>query len=71
MDREVDDLRWMEALMKSIWGTDTRCEQPAERAAADAMLDRAERRVERLQAHLDQPHRNLDEALRDMTRSDQ
>lgn len=69
-DQEAKDLRWVEALMKAIWGTDQRCREPVERAETDAMLERAERRVERLRATLDHhPPRNIDETMRQITGS--
>lgn len=71
MVQKDKDLRWVEALMKAVWGTDERCQQPGQRAESDAMLDRAERRVERLQARLEQrPPDNLDQAMRELTRSE-
>ena len=56
----------MEAVVKFIWGTDEACRQ--QRDASDQMLSRAEAKVDRLNAKLDEhPPRNLDETLYVMT----
>lgn len=55
--------------MKSLWGTDARCQQEDERAMGERMVAEAERKVDRLQQVLDEhPPRNLDETLYQMTR---
>lgn len=54
--------------MKCLWGTDAKCRQPDEHAEGERMLADAERKVDRLQAVLDErPPRNLDEALYEMS----
>ncbi len=60
----------MRAVMKAIFGTDTKCRE-IERHAADEMLSRVERQMEKLDEALNErPARNLDEALRQVSRSE-
>lgn len=56
----------VEAVLKALWGTDTRCSN--ERVAGDRMIADAEAKVAGLQRVLDErPARNLDEAMYDMS----
>jgi len=56
--------------MKAIFGTDTRCRE-IERHAADEMLSRVEAKVDLLELELGQRQaRNLDEALRQVSKSE-
>lgn len=56
--------------MKAIFGTDTRCRE-VERHAADEMLSRVEKKVELLELELGQRQAsNLDEALRQVSKSE-
>jgi len=56
--------------MKAIFGTDTRCRE-VERRAADEMLARVEAKMALLDKALDErPARNLDEALRQVSKSE-
>lgn len=54
--------------MKGLWGTDTKCRQSDEQEKGERIVAEAERKVDQLQAVLDErPPRNLDEALLEMT----
>ncbi len=56
--------------MKAVFGTDTRCRE-VERRAADEMLTRVEQQMEQLDKALsERPARNLDEALRQVSKSE-
>jgi hypothetical protein len=59
-------MRFWEAVMKGLWGTDERCRR--DRAEGERMIAEAERKVGQLNAALDKPPRNLDETLYQMTR---
>jgi len=60
----------MGAVMKAIFGTDTRC-RIVERKATDEMMASVERKVANLDKALgDRPSNNLDEALRQTSGSD-
>ncbi|MBA3240925.1 MAG: hypothetical protein H0T60_06830 [Acidobacteria bacterium] len=64
------DMRTIRAVLKSIFGTDTRCRE-VERHAADEMLNRVERQMAQLDiAFEERPARNIDEALRQVSRSE-
>lgn len=61
-------MRFMEAVVKLLWGTDTKCASQEARAEGDRMLADAERKVDKLQQTLDEsPARDLDEAIYQMT----
>jgi hypothetical protein len=61
------DVGIFEAVVKAIWGTDTRCKQ--ERAEGERLVADAETKIAQLQRTLDEaPPRNLDEAVYEMTR---
>lgn len=65
------DMQTMRAVMKAIFGTDARCSRKEQRREADSMLDRVEEKVARLESELDNRRSvNLDEAVRQVSRSD-
>jgi hypothetical protein len=69
--RGPDDMRFMEAVMKLLWGTDTKCSSQHARAQGAEMVADAERKVDALQQVLNErPARDLDEALYQMTRGE-
>lgn len=62
---ESPDVEWLEAIVRTVFGTDTKCR--LDRCKTDAILADAERKVERLQQTLDaSPAKNLDEAIKQM-----
>ena len=63
-----DDMRWLEAVMKFVWGTDQKCSMPEQLAEADRMLDDVEAKVHHLQVTLDERRaENLQEAMLQLT----
>lgn len=65
------DMRIWEAVMKSLWGTDTKCARDDEREKGSRMVAEAEAKVNALNQTLDErPPQNLDETLYEMTHSE-
>jgi hypothetical protein len=62
-------MRFWEAVMKGLWGTDTRCASANQRKDAERLVAEAEAKVDQLNRTLDEaPPKNLDEAIYVMMR---